>query len=300
MVKFVEASDVAFTAAAKVGAFKGAVVNLNNNVYHSLGKYWSSTYLKYMHRYSPAHFENHYISSKDVTDEPTKDMILGSLVHCMILEPKSFETDFFKMPDLNLRTNEGKATKQQLLVENIGRLAITDEMLFKAQCMRESVLANPKARALLEPGRKEASYFWTCPFSGLNFKAKLDQSSSLHFVELKTTRSAGMDAFSRHIDDMNYDLSLYHYREALRNVMDVQVPGWFIVVENEAPFVTQCYEAGESVWETGHAKWLDAVTKLEAGINKKLWPGYFPVEMDQVIQMPAWTVKKLGVLDGIS
>lgn len=312
MVKFVEASDPAFIAAAGVGAFKGAVVDLPNNAYHSLDKYWSSSDLKFLSQSSPAHFNEEYFTREAKTSpidgaisinrvrrarewNSTPEKTLGSLVHCLVLEPQSFEKEFFLMPELNNRTNEGKARKQELLMANPGKLAITDEMLVKANGMRSSIRANQEVMKLLEPGKKEASFFWTCPYSGLNFRAKLDHSSSKHFCELKTSYTAKPDEFDKIAHNLNYDLSLTHYREALRVSMGIeQSPAYFVVVEPEAPYVCQPYKVGDSIWETGHHKWVRAIDQLAAGMKTDKWPGYFPdVFGIPELNSPSWAVNKI-------
>ncbi len=313
MTKFIEATDTGFTSGAKVGAFKGVVQNLGNVEYHSLDQYWSSTDLKYMYANSPQHFYDKYfeltdehpwkagqidsvkIETRKAKDQkrPSSDMILGSLVHCLILAPDDFQKEFFIMPDLNLRTNDGKAYKEKLITENPGKLWITDEDLAQGYRMKSSLMANPRAKELLEPGTKELAVFWTCPFSNLNFKAKLDQFSQAHFCELKTTSEAGLDAFSKHVDNMNYDLSLVHYQAGIKQALGIAPPAFFLVVEREFPHVSQVYPVGQGFWETGHAKWMDAVTKLEAGLRQKQWPGYFKPGDEPEIQPPPWALKKL-------
>jgi PDDEXK-like domain of unknown function (DUF3799) len=301
MVKFVDAGDPAFGGAAKVGAFKGAVENVLNNVYHSLTAYWSSSDLKFMHTTNPEQFFAHYYTKnekglvvrREHEQNWTESKALGSLVHCLMLEPAVYDRDFFVMPNLNLRTNEGKAIKQEILAKNVGKIEISDEMLVHANGMRSKIQANAKAMRLLEVGRKEASFYWTCKYSGLNFRSKLDQSSSKHFCELKTCRSASPEFFSKEIHDRNYDLSLYHYRESIRNVMDVEPPAHFIVVEPEPPYTCQVYDAGQAVFELGHHKWLSAVDRLTNALKTGIWSGYFPDEMDIEINPPPWAVNKL-------
>lgn len=303
MIKFVEANDASVIGALKVGAFRGAIKDMSGASYHSLKKYYSSTDLKFMYGSSPQHFKAKYFDKTSEPDGPTPAMILGSLVHCLVLTPNEFDKEFVVEPGFNKRTNEGKAGYQEFLAKHEGKLIITDEMLAKANGMRSSVQANKKAMELLEPGLKEMAFFWECPFSNLGMRAKLDQASSKHFVELKTTTSAGPEAFAKRCNDLHYDLSLFHYQTALKQTLDLDdVPAYFLVVENEPPYVTQVYRAGGSCWQTGHAKWLDAVTKLEDGIKMGNWPGYFPAEMDfPELEMPPWAVNKLmkGDQDGV-
>lgn len=295
MAKINDANDVSFTSGAPVGAFKGAAKNLGNNAYHALKSYWSSTDLKFMHSTSPLHFYEQYFGpNKAAPKEQTYDMILGSLVHCLLLTPGEMNKDFFNMPELNLRTNEGKATRDKLLIDNKGKSPVTEEMLDQATKMVTSCQRNKRAMELLNPGHKELAFFWTCPFSHLNFRAKIDSGSSPLFCELKTTSSAEHAEFSRHAYNMNYDLSIIHYRQGMKSVFDVEPPGHFIVIEREYPYVVQDYPVGESFLETGHQKWLAANSRLADGIQKQRWPGYVPEGMTPpAVEAPPWAVNKM-------
>lgn len=292
-MKFIEATDPAFLAAFGVGAFRGAVTGLSNADYHANKLYWSSTDLKYMYSNSPAHFKALYFGEKREPKKQTEAMTLGSLVHCLLLTPNELHNDFFYMPDINLRTNDGKAQRDDLLIKNPGKSPYSTELMAQAIDMRDAAMANTEIQKRLQPGVCEAAYFWTCPYSGLNFKAKLDQSCREWFCELKTTSDASPDNFSKHADYMDYDLSLYHYREGLRLIKDISVPAYFIVIEQEWPHVTVAYPVGDLYFETGHAKWLSAVDKLSEGIKKGFWPGYFPVDTDvPELQPPMWAINK--------
>jgi len=299
MPKIIDFSDVGFTSGAGVGAFKGCARDVPNQYYHSLKSYWSSGDLKYMHGHSPAHFQDRYFKKPFEEKEQTPAMVLGSLVHTLILTPNEFEKEFFLMPDLNLRTNEGKAAKQELLAANPGKTPVSHEMLAQANAMKSSCFANPKANELLLEGSKpELSFFWTCPFSHLNFRAKVDSSSSKYFVELKTTSSAEPETFARHAYNMNYDLSLVHYTEGIKSVFDVAPPPYFIVIEQDPPFVTQVYRIGDGFLKTGHEKWLAAVTRLADGVQKGQWPAYYPAEQEPFeLHPPRWAMSKLEVSD---
>lgn len=295
MPKIVEAKDAAFRAAASVGAFKGAVKDLSNRDYHGLKKYWSSSDLKFLHSNTPAHFHYKYFGEgKGQSKKATKDMILGSLVHCLLLEPHAFESDFFVMPEINLRTNDGKAQREKLLSLHAGKLLIDVDMMIQAQYMKASCEANPKALELLREGYKELAFFWECPYSNLTFKAKTDSSRSSHFVELKTTSDASPEGFSRHAFNMNYDLSLVHYMNGIKSVFDVSPPAFFVVIESEPPYVTEVYRAGESFIQSGHDKWLKAVDKLTAGIREGKWPSYSAIDSEiPILEAPSFAVKQM-------
>jgi len=52
---------------------------------------------------------------KNNKTEPTASMQIGSLVHCLLLNPEDFDDLFIIMPKINKRTKEGKAEHQSLL-----------------------------------------------------------------------------------------------------------------------------------------------------------------------------------------
>lgn len=289
MQKALDAMDTGFRAASSVGAFRGVVKNLSNSDYHGLDQYWSSSHLKRIYSTSPKHFEAEFSQEKS---KPTPAMILGSLVHCLILTPEELNKEFFVMPDLDFRTKEGKIKREELFALNVGKTPISDEMLSKAHFMRDACFSHPKARGALEGGANELSYFWNCSFSGLNFKAKVDSVRPGFFLELKTTSSASPLDFARHAYNLNYDLSLAHYRQGIEKYQDVLPDAYFVVIETEAPYVVQVYKASDALFETGHAKWLSAVQKLERGFKDKVWPGYFEDTDVPELNPPAWAVNK--------
>lgn len=294
--KFVDASDKSIWGALKQGIFTGAVLNMRNSDYHALDKYASSTRLKHIYATSPAHYKAKYLDNPQPSKQ-TEAMTLGSLVHCLVLTPHEYASEFFILPEINMRTNDGKAEYAALVAANAGKIAIDEELLEKARAMTKSVLSHPKAK-LLDVGRKEAAFFWQCPFSGLRFKAKLDQSSSQYFVEFKTTVNASPEIFAKQAFNLNYDLSLNHYREGLRMVMDVSPPAYLIAVESSAPHVCQFYKAGDELFETGKAKWLQAVTRLESSMKTGVWSAYH-AEQDEIPTLlpPAWAIKKEVLLE---
>lgn len=273
-------------------AFRGIHKTLSNQDYHALHGFWSSTQLKYLYDYSPKHFKAKYIDQPPEMAPQTKDQLLGSLVHCLVLEPDNFSNLFCIMPELNLRTNAGKEAKAQFLGENSSKTPITKAMYEHACLMSESVLVSAPDILSATPD-KEISLFWDCPFSGLPLKAKLDGLGPDHLLELKTTSSASENFFSRQAFNYHYDLSLVHYLEGVRILTDKNPSAYFVTVESDPPFVCQVYKASESFLTAGRAKWLEAISKLENGIKESRWPGYFSGESIPELQPPAWAVNKM-------
>lgn len=277
------------------GSFVGIVDNMSNYQYHSLKSYYSSSDLKYMASGSPKHFKAKYIDKIIPEKDATPKMLLGSIVHCKILTPKDFVEDFFVMPDCDLRTKEGKAVRDAAKDEAAGRTLVPSEMNEQADKMFYA--CSEVFDGLLKDTKREISLFWKCPFSGFSFKARCDALSSEFLFELKTTESASPEVFSRVAYNLNYDLSIYHYLTGLAQVGVACGKAKFLVLETAPPYVAQSYLVGESFMETGHKKWLDAVTKLERGLKENKWPGYVAADECPILEAPKWA--QVGVSDGV-
>ena len=275
------------------GEFFGKKEVISNTYYHSLTNYFSSTQLKYLFDTSPKHFKAKYIDSSTEQTKQTPAMILGSMLHDKVLEPEAFNKNFFIMPKIDGRTKEGKARKEEALKHIGDRILTDDEQNEIANQMAESVLNNKTAQRLLENAKKEVAYFWRCPFSGLRFKAKLDAISDDYSIELKTAKSAKPDIFSKDAYNRNYDLSVVHYEQGLQ-CEEKKIKRYFIVVENTPPYVSQVFEMSEEFFESGHQKWLDAVEKLDQGMNQGIWPGYVNPEIEEypVLYPPSWAIRQ--------
>ncbi len=286
-------------SACEIGAFSGAVTDLSNKDYHSLHKYWSSTDLKFMFSNSPLHFQFKYFPERK-RDEPTPNMILGSAVHSLIHEPKNFDKEFYKTPKFDLRKTADKELKAELEKLNPGKTALNVELYDQAHAMRDSVYKNLEAKEMLDSAVHESSFFWTCPFSGLKLRSKVDGliPGSL-FIETKTTSSGKESDFVRHIFKMNYDLSLFHYSQGIEIVGGERLTASFIVVEVEPPYAAQVFTVSleNQFWDIGHRKWLDSVSKLSSSLSSGIWPGYSVDNSKKEIVPLGWMLK--GDEDGV-
>lgn len=286
-------------SAGHVGAFFGAVKGMTNREYHSLDKYYSSSQLKYLYDKTPRHFKYKYIDKLDGLDKQTDAMVIGSLTHTFLLSPREFELDFFVMPELNLRTNDGKEKRDALLLEHVGKTLVTTEQVEIAQKMCEAAKGNRQiAKILAENGTFEGAIFWRCPFSGLNFKAKIDHFYGPYMCEVKSTRNASDFSFAKEVYDRNYDLSLIHYAEGYRNSFGLDFKKtYFICIENTDSYATQVHPASIDMLEIGHQKWLKSVELLSKSLKTNKWISYHDDEEDTIpdLNPPGWALFKHGL-----
>jgi TusA-related sulfurtransferase len=276
----------------KAGNYSGLVLNLPNKLYHSLPQV-SSTQCKYIYSNSPKHFKAKYL---DNPPEPSKsaEMLLGSVVHSLVLTPDEVKDEFFIMPDMDMRTKAGKEVYAGAVAASAGKLVIKEEQFKIANDMADSVMSNRHARSLLDGAKTEISYFWKCPLTSLSLRSKVDGVKDGILIELKTARSASPSAFERQAYNMNYDLSVAHYIQGMMRWTNGATPDvYFIVVENTSPYVCQVYKATDDFIDVGHAKWCDAVSRLEVALSTNQWRGYDLLE-DGILPLsaPKWSVPK--------
>ena len=171
----------------------------------------------------------------------SENLALGSAVHSLILEPENFKRDFLVMPDLNLRTKDGKEEKAKLEyeAESSGKILIKDESYKKAL----DIVDNFKQRSIFEMfknGVAEASFF--TEIQGIECKARPDyfiQDKGI-ILDLKTTsqeNGASPDNFLKAIANFKYYIQAKWYM-----LLTGAKEFYFVVLETESPYMLGVYE----------------------------------------------------------
>ena len=95
--------------------------------------------------------------------EPTISLDIGKAMHCLILEPDEFDKRFATLPELDLRTNAGKAERDISSSKMLARRSSARTYDHAAHDARIG-LCSSRARALLEmDGTPGTSMFWRDP-----------------------------------------------------------------------------------------------------------------------------------------
>jgi len=133
--------------------------------------------------------------------EPSAIQIFGQAVHCAVLEPDKFESEFcFKPEDTDRRTKAGKAayaewkaaTEDKIEVPKPKGLESPEKVI---SGMVTSLKTNRWASRLLDGAQAEVSIRWTT--GGTKLKARLDGIKGGVLLDLKTTNNASPEAFMR-------------------------------------------------------------------------------------------------------
>lgn len=142
-----------------------------------------------------------------VDEEKTKALDMGTAIHCLLLEPDEFKDRFIIAPESNRRTKEGKAEEAAFIEEcsDLGKAIMTAEEGRKLYLMRDSVMAHPDARWLLEAdGHAEASIYWTDSETGDLCRIRPDRIINGRPVVVDVKKVDDMSRFERHIMEFRY------------------------------------------------------------------------------------------------
>ncbi len=144
----------------------------------------------------------------------------GDAMHAICLEPARLKSDFAVMPEIDGRTNAGKADKAAFMAANADKQILTFDEHKKLNLMFESVMAHPFARRLIEAdGLAESSYFWTDPVTGLLCKCRPDKNikGTRYLVDIKTTDTiANFERYS--VEDYRYHVQAPWYLDGVNAV----------------------------------------------------------------------------------
>lgn len=151
-----------------------------------------------------------------VDTEKTKDLDMGTALHCRLLEPDEFKNRFIIVPEFNRRTTAGKEEEKAFLENcaNSGKTVMTAEDGRKLELMYGSVMAHPGCRALLEAeGKTESSIYWTDTETGELCRIRPDKFLTNSPLILDVKKVTDMSRFARHVEEFRYHVQAAMYCE---------------------------------------------------------------------------------------
>lgn len=220
--------------------------------------------------------------------EKLKTLDFGSAFHTAVLEPELFDDQYAVEPEVNKRTNAGKAETAEFHKANGHKTIITAAEYKKLKLMAGSAMAHPTVRALVENQTgAEVSIFAEDPATGILMKSRNDLESEINgskfIADLKTTDK--LESIPKSIHEYRYHVQDCHYTEVY-NLHHGFYPDAFLFI-----FVAKTIELGrypvkvvelnEPTKEVGRVLWEEAVRKYgECEVNDN-WPGVSEVGLPQ-------------------
>lgn len=162
---------------------------------------------------------------------------IGNALHCSVLEPERFASEYRKRPQFDMRTSVGKANAEAFDASAIGKLVLSYDKYEMIEAMRQSIYAHPLAALLLNAeGPCEASIFFD--YLGQSCKCRPDKISVLngdhYLVDVKTTDDVEKMAYS--IRDYRYHVQAYFYSQGYKELTGIMPEFVFIFVGKNRVF----------------------------------------------------------------
>lgn len=238
--------------------------------------------------------ENPYLFKNGVKKEPTDNLILGSVIHTLILEPQKLESEYIIMPELNLRTNADKAVKQELEAEAkaTNKTLVKAEIFNQAEAVSKSFLNSPLAVMLRGEVKTEASFFGD--IDGVKVKARPDliipdKKLIIDFKTTSTSNGGSADGFAKMAANFSYYIQASLYLE-ITSYKDF----YFIVLETAEPFMIGCYKLDSEALEFGKSEIRRAIEiyKNLGEYKSPLYLNNLDFSKVQEINLPSWCYYK--------
>jgi exodeoxyribonuclease VIII len=265
------------------------IFKFDDDVYHygigiakgRLDKFRKSP-LKYLHAHVNPQLE-------DVPD-PFK---IGEMVHRAVLEPGALMNKY--VSDETIYKASGSRLKKdykeaKAAIESSGKYVINYEDFSMANTMIQKVFSHEKLQNILKKGQAEKCIYARDPETGLIIRCKPDYmfvSDGINF-DLKTTKDASMEEFSKSI--WNYR---YHAQAAYYNLVCTLATGidfkYFIFgcLEKEEPYDIALYYIDDGALDKGETEIRQDLNNYANAIETNNFPGY---SRDiEAISLPYWT-----------
>lgn len=247
---------------------------MNNSDYHkilSVSSHWLKNFLDN----GPADcYRQHLAPQPPSTESPSTPLRMGTLVHCLLLTPQWFSSEFL-VTEYERRSSAGKARYNQLMATEL--TLIKPAELERAQTMVAALKAHPDARKLLHGGKKERVIIQPRPSGLLPLKARLDvhREAQRQVIELKTIYS--LHTLDMAIDRYRYLLSAAFYQHLVKALSVV-----FIFVQSAEPHDVMVLELSPQQLQSGSAQWRTALAQFDECWLNNHWPEPDRVILDRI------------------
>lgn len=265
------------------------------SVYHArIPGVASNSALSWVHR-SPAHYD---ANVKGLVSHEGAALAFGTAVHCAVLEPERFATEYAVEPHFGeCRASEtttkedakaNKTRRDAWRAEHAGAilLDVADDAAIVG--MVRSLRAHPRASKLLTGGESELTLIWDDAETGLRCRARADyyRRDLSVCIDLKTTEDARSEAFRKSVANYNYHRAAAFYEAgfaACGRPIDAFV---FVAIEKKPPFAVKVFMLDDDAIRRGRASIRADIERLAECLELDQWPAYD--DEIEVLSLPPW------------
>ena len=213
----------------------------------------------------------------------TPALILGTAIHCALLEPGKFDSRFAVYDG----TRRGKDWDAWQLAHPGVQSLKPDEMEHVKQTVN-AVKSHKKAWAVLSQCRVEEPITWTDAETGLLCKARLDCIAPTFIADLKSTRQETLGGFERDSARLKYHGQCAWYLDGAIAANKLEVGAWatVVTVQNDEPYDVTVRPVSTEALTEGRILYRLLLRKLTECILADFWPGIAPDHVP--LRLPAY------------
>jgi exodeoxyribonuclease VIII len=238
-----------------------------------------------------------YALAKKLRPDPsTPSMILGSAIHCAVLEPERFKKVYALQPPGDGRTKAVKEAREELAAA--GFIPLKEEDWEACRMIPENIAKHPAAAKILEvaTGREVSCFATLISESGIPMDCKIRPDAvcpeQFTVVDLKTTVDASPNGFPRQIYNMGYHRGAAFYLDVMRAYTDTKAGAkpydtyCYIAIQNDLPYEVAVYVLTEEAVEVGRREYRADFDAWAKCVTKGDFTG-FPLGI-QNVGLPTW------------
>lgn len=269
----------------------GIYTDLSNKDYHADKASLSRTSIKDFHR-NPRYYWAMHLNTNRPEKLATRDMILGSAFHTLVLEEDKFNYEYLVEPPKVLLKDVGreKYDEYKSFCEELSKsncVILTQEEYFNLLQMKISINKSLNVMELINGGEIEKSFFWQDENSKFIVKARPDVLHDNMIVDLKTINDASVQSFQRGMVDGWYHVQGAMIRDAVRTLEGREINTVInICVEKKYPYCIGVYIIDEAALDHGEEMYKSVLLNMKSCIIQDQFEDFKP----QIVGLPKWAL----------
>jgi hypothetical protein len=224
------------------------------------------------------------------SDKPERGKLVGSLTHCLVLEPEKFSERYAVFDGIR---REDSKKYQEWLWLNDNKEAVKPDEYEQARVIADAVLSHRLARSFLDAVKTEVSLF--AEINGVQCKGRVDGLSRI-ILDLKTTTNVEMQAFGRVFGSLDYGAKLAAYKRFAEQ-LGYPIDGVFVIsVENKGEYDVAVVEVPQIVLDNGWSRVEKVIDRIPECVERDHWPGVAENGLYE-LSVPNWSMDESELLD---
>lgn len=254
---------------------------LHSNHYHGAKAWLGSTSLKTLTKFPPKKYlwDSQNQTFKDYFD-------FGNVTHSVVLENTTGSLVEVKAD--NWMTKAAKEARIE--ARQNGQIPMLTKDIVKVFEMRDAIMTNADAKALLTGHVAERSYFATIDGNQVKCRPDLFHGFTGTIGDLKTVGSADPAEFRRAAYNLGYHQSAAHYQDVVQAVTGFKPRFKFLLIEKEPPYLTSVVELDAEFVEWGRIENDRALRIYRECVTNDRWPDY---PSHQNLPAPLWAIREM-------